>query len=149
MEVSLRILAHILKSAAIVFSLVSGAVIVGFDILQMTAPHAPRDSPNDWGTAAYYIRTSLQIALMLVVASIAIAPNRRFVRSPLLFGAAFSFSLVPFGFLLAMEIRDLLATNPPGDFWFGWALLLSSALLPISLGWSFWRYCRRAKLGYA
>jgi len=147
----MKILAFVCKILAAIIWLGAAALEVGFDVAEMHATTPPRDAQHDWGTPTYFHRMYLDMFMVLVVALLAVVPNRWLVFSRLAFGAAVAIALLPFCVVLIhdwtsdpfMSVRNYL---DPGAWMFA-AFIFGP--LPVALALSFWRRQKGADVTYA
>jgi hypothetical protein len=133
----MRWLALIFKTLAIIFWLGVSWVFVQLDLSDLLSPTRPthRDTPEDWGTSAYYFEGYTRVALTIIILCLSMIPNRWVV------GSRWSFALaILFAYSLCFEMRDVSA------FLFG---ILFYAPLPISLICSRIRFNRGERFTYA
>jgi hypothetical protein len=151
MKKSLKTAAFVSKILAVIVWLGMALLTIGVDISEMYAPRPPREAPPDWGTPAYFHRTYLDMALVLVVAVLSIIPNRRLVLSPRAFSLSLLVALLPLCVALIHTFSD-----PPNIYgrdsfdlvvWAFVIVLFGS--LPLSLTLSFWRNRKEQEVTYA
>jgi len=125
-------------------------VMVSLDLSDLLATSQPmyRDAPEDWGTPAFYWRTSIKVLVICGCFVLSALPNRWLVSRRPVFWMVLIFTLVPMAnFLAALskihEASDLLWA------FFG-AIVLSPLLifLPVSLALSFWRHKKGERVTY-
>lgn len=135
--------------AAFIWSLAALFTIARVNV-DAHATEPPRDAPADWGTPAYFHRMWLGIAVIVLVAALALIPNRWLVFSRTAFVISLIITLVPLGVVLVldsmhdpfMSARNYLA---PG----AWAFVgVVFGPLPASLTLSFWRQHKGEKVTY-
>ena len=143
--VACKILAGILWIAIAVFK-------ISADITSLFSSVPPRDGAMlGWGTPTYYYWVSFEVVLLLVVAFLAVAPNRWLVSSRAAFGVSLLIVLFAFSVVVvydwkshpSISVRDFLAPIALAN------AALTFGPLPISLALSFWRQQRGEKVSYA
>src|SRR3954470_17011155 len=97
MRDTVKTLALICKLTAILFWLGSGYFVLIFDVrdLRATSPPHNRETPQDWGTPAYFHRTYFRIGEAAVLAILALTPNRMLVSSRIVFAISLAAALIP------------------------------------------------------
>lgn len=146
-----------MKAFAVGSKILAGVIWVGIALLKISrvlTSHYTSVPPRHgtlmgWGTPSYYYWIALKILLLVVLASLAVVPNRWLVSSRKAFGMALFTALFPFGVVV---VYDWLA-YPFNSVWafFTPAALMNATLtfgpLPVSLALSFWRQQRGIKSG--
>jgi hypothetical protein len=123
-------------------------VKVKLDISDLLATTQPmyRDAPLDWGTPAFYWRTSLEVAVICGCFVLSALPNRWLVFRRPLFWPALVFALLPLGYFIATfsgGLSDILGS--------AFAIVMLSPVLiflPLSLALSFWRHRKGKRVNY-
>jgi glucan phosphoethanolaminetransferase (alkaline phosphatase superfamily) len=125
---------------------------IGYDIVVMHSSSPPREGPTrGWGTPAYYHWFYLEMFVFLVVALLAVVPNRWLVFSRIAFSISLIVALFPFCVVLIHDwtsdpFMSLSNYLDPGALAFA-AFIFGP--LPLALTLSFWRQQKGEKVTYA
>jgi hypothetical protein len=121
---------------------------VSLDISDLLATSQPmyRDAPQDWGTPAFYWRTSLEIVVICGCFVLSALPNRWLVSRRAMFWPALFFALLPMGYFIATFSGSL--SDIPGSAFAIFMLSPVLIFLPLSLSLSYWRHRKGEKVSY-
>lgn len=147
----MKISAVAFKILAAIIWLLAAWVTTALDIAEMHSTTPPRDAPHDWGTPAYYHRMLLKIFMVLVVALLAVVPNRWLVFSRTAFVLSLAIALLPFGVVLVHDwfSDPFMSVSNYLDFG-AWAFAICIfGPLPLAIILSFWRKQKGGKVTYA